>query len=86
MIPSVFRKLGITLERRGDDIYIPTHENYEVKTDIDGSISVSYTHLDVYKRQIQNNCELRVASCEFFETRNPKLFNPKLINYGNFSN
>ena len=39
VIPSVFRKLGITLERRGDDIYIPTHEDgYEVKTDIDGSI------------------------------------------------
>jgi UDP-N-acetylglucosamine 1-carboxyvinyltransferase len=38
VIPSVFRKLGITLERRGDDIYIPTHESYEVKTDIDGSI------------------------------------------------
>ena len=38
VIPSVFGKLGITLERRGDDIYIPTHENYTVKTDIDGSI------------------------------------------------
>ena len=39
VIPSVFRKLGIALERRGDDIYIPSHENgYEVKTDIDGSI------------------------------------------------
>jgi UDP-N-acetylglucosamine 1-carboxyvinyltransferase len=39
VIPSVFRKLGITLEKRGDDIYIPTHENgYEIKTDIDGSI------------------------------------------------
>ena len=39
LIPNTFRKLGITLERRGDDIYIPTHENgYEVKTDIDGSI------------------------------------------------
>ena len=39
VIPNVFRKLGITLERRGDDIYIPSHENgYEVKTDIDGSI------------------------------------------------
>ena len=39
VIPSVFRKLGITLEKRGDDIYIPTHEDgYEVKTDIDGSI------------------------------------------------
>ncbi|GEP52091.1 UDP-N-acetylglucosamine 1-carboxyvinyltransferase [Flavobacterium noncentrifugens] len=39
VIPSVFRKLGITLEKRGDDIYIPAHENgYEVKKDIDGSI------------------------------------------------
>ncbi|HEY4618631.1 MAG TPA: UDP-N-acetylglucosamine 1-carboxyvinyltransferase [Flavobacterium sp.] len=39
VIPSTFRKLGITLERKGDDIYIPSHENgYEIKTDIDGSI------------------------------------------------
>jgi len=39
VIPSTFRKLGITLEKRGDDIYIPAHENgYEIKTDIDGSI------------------------------------------------
>jgi UDP-N-acetylglucosamine 1-carboxyvinyltransferase len=38
VIPNTFRKLGITLERRGDDIFIPTHESYEVKTDIDGSI------------------------------------------------
>ena len=38
-IPNTFRKLGITLEKRGDDIYIPAHlEGYEVKTDIDGSI------------------------------------------------
>jgi len=39
VIPSTFRKLGITLERRDDDIYIPAHtDGYEVKTDIDGSI------------------------------------------------
>jgi UDP-N-acetylglucosamine 1-carboxyvinyltransferase len=39
VIPNVFRKLGITLEKKGDDIYIPSHENgYEIKTDIDGSI------------------------------------------------
>jgi len=39
VIPSTFRKLGITLEKRGDDIYIPSHEHgYEIKTDIDGSI------------------------------------------------
>ncbi len=39
VIPNTFRKLGITLERRGDDIYIPAHDKgYEIKTDIDGSI------------------------------------------------
>jgi UDP-N-acetylglucosamine 1-carboxyvinyltransferase len=39
VIPSVFRKLGITLERKGDDIYIPSHTNgYEVQNYIDGSI------------------------------------------------
>jgi UDP-N-acetylglucosamine 1-carboxyvinyltransferase len=39
VIPSVFRKLGITLERKGDDIFIPAHSNgYEVQNYIDGSI------------------------------------------------
>lgn len=39
LIPNTFRKLGITLEKRGDDIYIPAHnDGYEIKTDIDGSI------------------------------------------------
>ncbi|MDO5608156.1 MAG: UDP-N-acetylglucosamine 1-carboxyvinyltransferase [Capnocytophaga sp.] len=38
-IPNVFEKLGITLERRGDDIYIPAHTNgYEIQNYIDGSI------------------------------------------------
>ncbi|QHT69794.1 UDP-N-acetylglucosamine 1-carboxyvinyltransferase [Rhodocytophaga rosea] len=38
MIPEVFRKLGIALEYRGDDIYIPAQEHYEIETFIDGSI------------------------------------------------
>lgn len=39
LIPTTFRKLGITLERRGDDIYIPAHtDGYEVQSFIDGSI------------------------------------------------
>ena len=38
MIPSVFRKLGIRLERKGDDIFIPSQENYEIESFIDGSI------------------------------------------------
>ncbi|MDA9325584.1 UDP-N-acetylglucosamine 1-carboxyvinyltransferase [Flavobacteriales bacterium] len=38
IIPSVFKKLGINLERKGDDIYIPSQENYTVQSFIDGSI------------------------------------------------
>lgn len=38
-IPNVFRKLGITVERRGDDIFIPEHKDgYEIQNYIDGSI------------------------------------------------
>ena len=38
-IPAVFRKLGIQLERKGDDIYIPAHtDGYEIQNYIDGSI------------------------------------------------
>ncbi len=38
-IPSVFRKLGITVERRDDDILIPEHDKgYEIQNFIDGSI------------------------------------------------
>ncbi|ADV50607.1 UDP-N-acetylglucosamine1-carboxyvinyltransferase [Cellulophaga algicola DSM 14237] len=38
-IPSVFRKLGITIERKDDDIFIPAHTNgYEIQNYIDGSI------------------------------------------------
>jgi UDP-N-acetylglucosamine 1-carboxyvinyltransferase len=38
IIPNVFRRLGIKLERRGDDIFIPAQESYEIDTFIDGSI------------------------------------------------
>ena len=38
IIPAQFRRLGITVERRGDDIYIPTHEHYEIESFMDGSI------------------------------------------------
>lgn len=38
-IPGAFKKLGIKLEKRGDDIYIPAHqEGYEIQSFIDGSI------------------------------------------------
>jgi len=38
IIPTVFSRLGIKLERRGDDIYIPAQDSYEIETFIDGSI------------------------------------------------
>ena len=39
IIPNVFRKLGITVEKRGDDIHIPAHtDGYEIQSFIDGSI------------------------------------------------
>ena len=39
VIPNVFRKLGITIERKEDDIYIPAHtDGYQVQNYIDGSI------------------------------------------------
>lgn len=38
-MPNVFRKLGITIEKKGDDIFIPAHQNgYEIQSYIDGSI------------------------------------------------
>ena len=38
IIPNTFRKLGITLERKGDDIYIPAHKDgYQIESYIDGS-------------------------------------------------
>lgn len=39
VIPNVFRKLGITVEKKGDDIYIPEHvDGYQVQNFIDGSV------------------------------------------------
>jgi UDP-N-acetylglucosamine 1-carboxyvinyltransferase len=38
IIPDSFRRLGIHIERRGDDIYIPAQEGYIIESFIDGSI------------------------------------------------
>ena len=38
IIPDSFRRLGIRLEQRGDDIYIPAQASYEIESFIDGSI------------------------------------------------
>lgn len=37
-IPNVFRKLGIRIEERGDDLYIPAQEHYEMGAYLDGSM------------------------------------------------
>ncbi|OZI08314.1 UDP-N-acetylglucosamine 1-carboxyvinyltransferase [Siphonobacter sp. BAB-5385] len=38
VIPAVFQKLGIKLEIRGDDIFVPAQDHYEIETFIDGSM------------------------------------------------
>ena len=38
IIPNAFRRLGIRVEKKADDIYIGYHENYSIETFIDGSI------------------------------------------------
>ena len=38
IIPNIFKKLGIKLERRGDDIFVPSQESYQIENFIDGSI------------------------------------------------
>jgi len=38
IIPESFRRLGITVEQRGDDLYIPKHDDYSIESFMDGSI------------------------------------------------
>jgi len=44
IIPDTFRKLGIQLEFRGDDIHIPAQEHYQIATYLDGSILTVSDH------------------------------------------
>ena len=38
IIPEQFRRMGIVIERRGDDIFVPKHESYQIEAFLDGSI------------------------------------------------
>ncbi|HHJ09500.1 MAG TPA: UDP-N-acetylglucosamine 1-carboxyvinyltransferase [Bacteroidetes bacterium] len=38
LIPDAFRRLGIRLERKGDDIFVPAHDHYTIESFLDGSI------------------------------------------------
>ncbi|HEY8920617.1 MAG TPA: UDP-N-acetylglucosamine 1-carboxyvinyltransferase [Chitinophaga sp.] len=44
IIPEKFRQLGIHLELRGNDIYVPAQDSYEIQTFLDGSILTMYDH------------------------------------------
>jgi UDP-N-acetylglucosamine 1-carboxyvinyltransferase len=44
VIPDKFRQLGIQMEFRGDDIYIPEQDIYEIQTFLDGSVLTIYDH------------------------------------------
>lgn len=44
IIPDKFRQLGINMEFRGDDIYVPAQDNYEIQNFLDGSILTIYDH------------------------------------------
>ena len=44
IIPDKFRQLGIELEMRGDDIYIPEQDVYEIQNFLDGSVLTIYDH------------------------------------------
>jgi UDP-N-acetylglucosamine 1-carboxyvinyltransferase len=44
IIPEKFRQLGIQLELKGNDIYIPAQDYYEIQTFLDGSILTVYDH------------------------------------------
>ena len=38
IIPDAFRRLGITIEEHGDDLYVPRHDHYQIDSFIDGTI------------------------------------------------
>jgi UDP-N-acetylglucosamine 1-carboxyvinyltransferase len=44
VIPEKFRQLGIAMEFKGDDIYIPSQDSYEIQSFLDGSILTIYDH------------------------------------------
>jgi UDP-N-acetylglucosamine 1-carboxyvinyltransferase len=44
VIPEKFKQLGIQMEFKGDDIYIPEQDLYEIQTFLDGSVLTIYDH------------------------------------------
>ncbi len=44
VIPDKFKQLGIHMQFKGDDIYIPSQDWYEIQTNLNGSIPTIYDH------------------------------------------
>jgi UDP-N-acetylglucosamine 1-carboxyvinyltransferase len=44
MIPDKFKLLGINMEYKGDDIFIPAQEHYEIQKYMDGGVLTMYDH------------------------------------------
>lgn len=44
VIPETFRRMGIALEIKGDDIFVPQQDSYQIQSFIDGSILTIYDH------------------------------------------
>lgn len=44
VIPDKFKQLGIIMQFKGDDIYIPSQDWYEIQANLDGSIPTIYDH------------------------------------------
>ena len=44
IIPDVFRRMGIELRVKGDDIFVPAQEHYKIHKFIDGSVLTIYDH------------------------------------------
>ena len=67
LIPETFRRLGIEMEFRGDDIYIPTQENYEIDTFIDGSIMTIADARENYVSSLDLQIDKNQLSGRFIE-------------------
>jgi UDP-N-acetylglucosamine 1-carboxyvinyltransferase len=76
MIPDVFKRLGIKLERRGDDIYIPAQDHYEIETFIDGSITdrCRRTMAGLYTRPAEH-----CAGCSHSQAKGSVLIHQKMF-------
>ena len=77
LIPSVFSKLGIKMERRGDDIFIPKQESYEIQNFIDGSI---LTISDFFLAWIYPRFTINYISSYFTAKKDQYLFIKKCLN------